>query len=42
MTMAAATWTASCPAPLIWKKIRFCRLSWISLSSIRREVSASL
>jgi hypothetical protein len=25
------------PAPEIWKKILFCRLSWISLSSIRRE-----
>src|SRR5512140_824220 len=30
---------ASCPAPLIWKKILFWRLSWISLSSIRRDVS---
>ena len=38
-TLAAATSTASWPAPEIWKKILFCRLSWISLSSIRRDSS---
>ena len=31
--------TASWPAPEIWKKILFCRLSWISLSSSRRDRS---
>ena len=36
-TIPAATPIASCPAPLIWKKIFFWRLSWISLSSIRRD-----
>ena len=35
------TSTASWPAPEIWKKILFCRLSWISLSSIRRDSSIS-
>ena len=39
--MPAATSMASCPAPLIWKKIRLWFLSWISLSSIRRESSIS-
>src|ERR1039457_1299334 len=39
MWSAIAVWTASCPAPLIWKKILFWRLSWISLSSIRRDVT---
>src|SRR6185437_10670928 len=35
--MPAAVSTASCPAPEIWKKILFWRLSWISLSSSRRD-----
>src|ERR1700690_947982 len=39
MWSAIAVWAASCPAPLIWKKILFWRLSWISLSSIRRDVT---
>src|ERR1039457_4509406 len=39
MWSAIAVWTASCPAPLIWKKILFWRLSWISLSSIWRDVT---
>ena len=37
MTIPAAVRIASWPAPEIWKKIRFWRLSWISLSSIRRD-----
>src|SRR5687768_3078980 len=37
--MPAAVRTASWPAPEIWKKIRFWRLSWISLSSRRRDRS---
>ncbi len=37
--MPAAVSTASCPAPLIWKKIRLWFLSWISLSSMRRDSS---
>ena len=37
--MPAAVSTASCPAPLIWKKIRLWFLSWISLSSRRRDSS---
>src|SRR5690348_3502077 len=41
MALPAATRMASCPAPEIWKKILFCRLSWISLSSIRRDRSIS-
>src|SRR5450759_4489535 len=39
MWSAIAVWTASCPAPLIWKKILLWRLSWLSLSSIRRDVT---
>src|SRR5688572_21412381 len=35
--MPAAVRTASWPAPEIWKKILFCRLSWISLSSSLRD-----
>ena len=38
-TIPAAQSTASCPAPEIWKKILFWRLSWISLSSSRRDRS---
>ena len=38
-TMPAAVSTASWPAPEIWKKILFWRLSWISLSSSRRDRS---
>ena len=37
--MPAAVRMASWPAPEIWKKILFCRLSWISLSSMRRDRS---
>ena len=37
--MPAATSTASCPAPLIWKKILPPFLSWTSLSSIFRDRS---
>src|SRR3982751_3442937 len=39
--MPAATSTASCPAPLIWKKIRLWFLSWISLSSSLRDSTIS-
>src|SRR5688500_9392996 len=35
--MPAATRMASWPAPLIWKKTLFCRLSWIPLSSTLRD-----
>ena len=35
----AAIWIASWPAPLIWKKILLCCLSWISLSSSLRDNS---
>ena len=38
-TKPAAVRTASWPAPEIWKKILFWRLSWISLSSSRRDRS---
>src|ERR1700748_3146691 len=37
--MPAAVSTASCPAPLIWKKIRLWFLSWSSLSSSLRDMT---
>ena len=36
-TCPTAAPIASWPTPLIWKKILFWRLSWISLSSTLRE-----
>ena len=36
--MPAAVWMPSCPAPLTWKKILFCRFSRISRSSMRRDI----